>query len=55
MGRPATGRGRTIGVRIHPDLDADLDGWIAQQSEPKPSKPEAMRQLVRKALDSARR
>jgi hypothetical protein len=50
MGRPATGRGRTIGVRVHPDLDSALDAWIAQQPEPKPSKPEAMRRLVWEAL-----
>jgi hypothetical protein len=50
MGRPATGRGRTIGVRVHPDLDTALDVWIARQPAPKPSKPEAMRRLVWEAL-----
>jgi hypothetical protein len=53
VGRPATGRGRTIGVRVHPDLEADLDAWIAAQPEPKPSKPEAIRLLVRAALPAS--
>jgi hypothetical protein len=54
MGRPRTGRGRTIGVRVHPDLEAELDSWIAAQPEPRPSKPEAIRHLVRKGLNRVR-
>jgi hypothetical protein len=50
MGRPATGRGRTIGVRVHPELDAALDAWISRQPEPELSKPEAIRRLVSEAL-----
>lgn len=37
-------------MRVHTDLDSALDVWIAQQPEPKPSKPEAMRRLVWEAL-----
>ncbi|HEY0028849.1 MAG TPA: hypothetical protein VGC35_13360 [Allosphingosinicella sp.] len=51
MGRPATGRGRLIGVRVHPALEAELDAWIATQPEPKPSKPEAIRRLAQAELE----
>jgi hypothetical protein len=50
MGRPPTGIGRTIGLRLYPEMEAELDGWIADQPEPKPSKPEAIRRLVGMAL-----
>lgn len=33
-------------VRVQPDLLADLDAWIAEQSDPKPSRPEALRLLT---------
>jgi hypothetical protein len=54
MGRPPTGIGPAIGLRLYPDLKADLDAWIARQPEPKPSSPEAIRRLLRKALDDDR-
>ena len=42
-----TGKGTLIGVRLQPpDLPA-LDKWIAQQPEPKPSRPEAIRHALR--------
>ena len=50
-GRPETGIGPNIGLRLYPDLDAELERWIAAQPEPKPSKPEAIRQLLRQALN----
>lgn len=50
-GRPATGKGRQTGLRIPADLDAALDRWIDLQEEPKPSKPEAIRRLLQKALN----
>jgi hypothetical protein len=50
-GRPATGRGRQTGLRISDDLDAALDSWIEKQDNPKPSKPEAIRRLLRKGLN----
>jgi hypothetical protein len=49
-GRPKTGIGPNIGLRLYPELGAALDAWIAQQPDPKPSKPEAIRLLLRKAL-----
>ena len=44
-GRPATGTGRTVGVRVRPELLAQIEGWRAQQ-RPIPSEPEAIRRLV---------
>jgi hypothetical protein len=35
-------------------MQADLDGWIADQPEPKPSKPEAIRRLIEAALREKR-
>jgi hypothetical protein len=50
-GRPETGIGPAIGLRLYPELSADLDAWIERQPEPRPSRPEAIRRLLRKALD----
>jgi metal-responsive CopG/Arc/MetJ family transcriptional regulator len=33
-----------------PELEAKLDAWIEAQSEPKPSRSEAIRRLLEKAL-----
>ena len=49
-GRPTTGIGPNVGLRLHPDLSASLDAWIAKQPAPRPSKPAAIRQLIEKAL-----
>ena len=48
-------------VRFHRDDDsspweavqAEQDAWIAQQDEPKPSRPEAIRQLLGEALGAS--
>jgi hypothetical protein len=56
-GRPAgQGRGRGVGVmlRLHPPLRDSLDAWIAAQPDPKPSRPEAVRQLVERGLSADR-
>jgi len=45
MGRPATGVGTMIGVRLKPDQLAALDDWIADQAD-NPSRPEAVRRLL---------
>jgi hypothetical protein len=50
-GRPKTGIGPLIGVRLYPDMQAQLDAWIAKQGD-KPSRPEAIRRLLAKALSS---
>lgn len=50
-GRPSTG-GRRPGmfVRMGADELATVDRWIDKQPAPKPSRPEAIRRLVKKAL-----
>ncbi|HEX8513832.1 MAG TPA: hypothetical protein VF688_12085 [Allosphingosinicella sp.] len=54
MGRPPTGIGPVIGVRLYPEMQAELDAWIADQPDPKPSKPEAIRRLMSRALRAKR-
>ena len=49
-GRPRTGIGPHIGLRLYPDIEEALEEWIAQQPEPRPSKPEAIRRLLRLAM-----
>ena len=49
-GRPKTGIGKAIGLRLYPDLDRELTSWIKAQPAPRPSKPEAIRQLLQQAL-----
>lgn len=49
-GRPVTGIGSSIGLRLYPELDAGLDAWIAQQPDPKPSRPEAIRVALKEWL-----
>jgi hypothetical protein len=43
-----------IGVRLHPDDVAALDAWVSSQAD-QPSRPEAMRRLLRAALNGKRR
>ena len=55
-GRPRTGIGPMVGLRLYPTLEAALAEWIAAQPDPKPSKPRAIRQLLTRALgDEARK
>ena len=51
-GRPATGRGQTIGVRMHDEMLKRVDAWIETQSDPKPTRPEAIRVLVARGFVS---
>jgi len=46
-GRPAIGQGTQIQVRLQPELLEPLDSWIAEQPEPRPSRPEAVRFALR--------
>jgi hypothetical protein len=48
-GRPSTGIGSAIGLRLYPNLQKRLDEWIRAQ-DPKPSRPEAIRRLLDMAL-----
>lgn len=41
-----TGKGVMVGVRLQPDMLAALDALIAKQPDPKPSRPEAVRQVL---------
>ena len=50
-GRPFVGS-TFIGVRIPPDELAELDAHIAAAPDPKPTRPEAIRRLVRKSLQN---
>jgi hypothetical protein len=56
-GRPSTGIGPAVGLRLYPDLQARLDAWIAKQGESDLGRPEAIRRLldgVLPALDAAK-
>lgn len=48
-GRPATGVGQTIGVRMHDDLLEAVDRFIVEEA-PGISRPEAIRRLTVEAL-----
>lgn len=43
LGRPAIGKGIQINAMHRPEDVVALDAWIAQQPDPKPSRPEAVR------------
>jgi hypothetical protein len=45
MGRPPTGKGLLLGVRVHPNFLKALDEWREKQKGRKLSRPEAIRQL----------
>jgi hypothetical protein len=45
-----TGRDHILNFRSPPELTAKLDSWTAAQPEPPPSRSEAIRRLVEKAL-----
>jgi hypothetical protein len=49
-GRPSTGIGPAVGLRLYPDLQARLDVWIAKQGESDLGRPEAIRRLLDRAL-----
>jgi hypothetical protein len=50
-GRPATGHGKTIGVRCHERLLEAIDEWRRAESD-LPTRAEAIRRLVEQALGS---
>ena len=49
-GRPAIGAGVQINAVFRPQTVRTLDSWIAQQPQPKPSRPEAVRRLTERGL-----
>lgn len=48
-GPKPTGIGQLIGVRLQPEAVAALDAWIKEQKD-RPSRPEAIRRLLREML-----
>ena len=48
-GPAPTGKGTLIGVRLQPDQLAKVDEWRERQDDT-PTRPEAIRRLVEKAL-----
>jgi hypothetical protein len=50
-GRPATGKGTPITLRLHTPQLARLDEWIDAQPDPKPTRPEAIRTHLERSLD----
>lgn len=49
-GRPATGKGEPVLVRVQPDQLAAIEAWAEQQQPPLKSRPAAIRALIDKAL-----
>jgi hypothetical protein len=48
-GRPRTGIGKPVGLRLYPDLEQQIDAWASKQVD-KPGRPEAIRRLLELAL-----
>ena len=48
-GRPRTGIGKPVGLRLYPELERQVDAWAKKQPD-KPGRPEAIRQLIEFAL-----
>jgi hypothetical protein len=44
-GRPRTGIGKVIGVRLYPEVERALDAFIAKQKDPI-GRPEAIRRIL---------
>lgn len=49
-GRPATGSGDVIGLRLQRELEKGLEQWMADQKELSLTKQEAIRRLLRDVL-----
>ena len=48
-GRPTTGIGKAIGLRLYPELERAVEAYEQSFDDP-PSRPEAIRQLVTESL-----
>jgi len=48
-GRPRTGIGKPVGLRLYPNLEQRIDAWASKQPDG-PSRPEAIRRLIELAL-----
>jgi len=49
-GRPPTGIGPAVGLRLYPEIQDRLDAWIAKHGEPDLGRPEAIRRVLDQAL-----
>jgi len=49
-GPAAMGKATSINVRLEPNELTGLDAWIAAHSEPRPTRPEAIRRILAEAL-----
>jgi hypothetical protein len=52
-GRPATGKGQQVVVRLQPEPLAKLDAWREAQPD-QPSRPEAVRRIIDDVLAKGR-
>jgi hypothetical protein len=48
-GRPRTGIGKPVGLRLYPELERRIDAWASKQPD-RPGRPEAIRRLIEFAL-----
>jgi hypothetical protein len=48
-GRPRTGIGKPVGLRLYPELEKKIDAWASKQPD-RPGRPEAIRRLIEVAL-----
>jgi hypothetical protein len=48
-GRPRTGIGKPVGLRLYPELEQRIDAWASKQPD-SPGRPEAIRRLIELAL-----
>jgi len=48
-GRPRTGIGKPVGLRLYPELERRVDTWASKQPD-RPGRPEAIRRLIELAL-----
>src|SRR5262249_15952409 len=48
-GRPPTGIGKPVGLRLYPELEQKVDAWASKQPD-QPGRPEAIRRLLEIAL-----
>jgi metal-responsive CopG/Arc/MetJ family transcriptional regulator len=53
IGRPPTGATPVTSMRLAPELAARIDAWAAKQKDA-PSRSEAIRRLIEKALGRSR-
>jgi len=40
-----------VSIRLYPEMEAKLAAWMEAQPDPKPSRSEAIRRLLEKALN----